>query len=147
MWSFDCQQQTHIFLLAKNMTCNKLTMGKGSIVKVLFCTTHPLEHIKKKYPNMERVHRIENYVVLRRKMKKMRSKEAGCILFTDQYFRDGEDSIKLYALEWWCQISTEVGRHLFFSDGNLEERMETAEVGEMVEEVVELANLAVLVEG
>ena len=59
------KQQAHSFiLLIKNMTRDKLTMGKGSIVTVSLCNIQPSKYIRKKYPNMERGHSINNAVVL-----------------------------------------------------------------------------------
>ena len=66
-------------------------------------------------------------------MKKIRKKEAGCIVFTRQDFRGGNALIGLCALERWCQITTEGDRHILFRDGPLEERAEPAEVEEMAE--------------
>ena len=93
---------------------------------------------------MERGQRLKNAVVLRHEMKKIRQKGAECIIFTHQDFPDGGALIKLYAIEQRCRITTEGDRHLFFSDGPVEERVEVVEVEEMAEEVVELANLTVL---
>ena len=58
--------------------------------------------------------------------------------FTHQEFRDGDTPIKIYALAPWCQITTEDARHLFFSDGPVYERTETAKAEDISEEVVEI---------
>ena len=57
---------------------------------------------------------------------------------------NGGVPIELYVLERWYRIATEGTRHLFFSDGPVEEHAEAAEAEEMAEELVELVNLAVL---
>ena len=113
-----------IFSLAKNRTRNKLTMGKGAVITALCRTIHPSKHTRKKYPNMERGQRIKNAVVFCCKMKKIRQKEERCIIFNHQDFCDGDAPIKLYSLDQWCRIITKSARHLFFSDGPLEERVE-----------------------
>ena len=95
---------------------------------------------------MERVQKLKNVVVIRRKMKKIRKKEAGCIIFAHLDFRDDDALIDPCYLEWWCQINTEGDRNLLLSDGTLAEHLETEEVEEMAEERVGLENLAVLVE-
>ena len=66
-------------------------------------------------------------------------------IFTHQDFHNCDALINLYNLQQWCIITTENYRHLIFSDGPFEECVDTAEVGEMVEEVVDLTNLEILV--
>ena len=69
-------------------------------------------------------------------MNKLNQKEAECIIFTYQDFWYGNTPIEIYALDLWCRITTDGARHLFFSDGPVEECLEMAEAEEMVEEVV-----------
>ena len=84
------------------MTCNKLNMGKGATFVVLCRTIHPSKHNRKKYPNMERGKRLKDVIVLRREMNKIRQKEAGCIIFTQQDSHDDDALIELYSLERSC---------------------------------------------
>ena len=58
-------------MLAKNMTRNKLTVGKGVVVTVLCHTINPSKHIKKKCPNIERGQRLKNEVIICREMNKI----------------------------------------------------------------------------
>ena len=81
------------------MTRNKLKIGKGAVVTVLCHTIHPSKYTRKKYPNMERVQKLKNVVVIRRKMKKIRKKEAGCIIFAHLDFRDDDALIDPCYLE------------------------------------------------
>ena len=104
------------------MTCNNLMMGKGAVVTLLCCTIQPSENLSKKHPNMDREQMFKNSIVLCCKMNKIRKKEAGCIIFTHQDFRDCDALIELYTIEIWCQITSEVDRHLLLSYGTLEER-------------------------
>ena len=69
---------------------------------------------------MERGEKLKNAVVLCHKMKKIRQKEAGYIIFNHQNVRNGEAPIKLYYIEEWIQIITEVDRHLVFDNETLE---------------------------
>ena len=125
------------------MTHNKMVMGKGAIIMVLWRTIHPSKHTRKKYTYIVRVHRLENAVINHCVIHKIRQKEAGYIFFTQQYFHNGNAPIKVYTHDWWCWIATEGSRRIFFSV-TLEELAETSEVEEMSKEVVELVNLAVL---
>ena len=77
------------------MTHDKLKMGKGSIIAVLFCTIHPSKNIRNNYLNMERVQRLKNAVVNRCKMKKIHQKYAGCTIFAHQDLCNGDALIKL----------------------------------------------------
>ena len=120
-WLIVSSQNTIFF--AKNMTRNKLDIGKGYFVTLLFLIINPYEQIRDNDPNMDMEQRLKNAVVLHCEMKKIRKKEAGCILFTHLDFRGGGALIELYALERWCKIVTEYDRHILFSDVPLEERM------------------------
>ena len=68
------KSQHTIALFTKNMTCNKLTMGKVSVVAVLCHSIHPSNHIRKEFPNMNRGKRLKNVVILHCEMKKIRKK-------------------------------------------------------------------------
>ena len=108
-----------IFLLSKNMTCNNLMMGKGYVVMLLRLTINPYKHTRKKYPNMERVKRVENAIVVCHKTNKISQKEVGCIILTRQDFHNDDSPIDIYALDIRRLITTEGSRNLLFSDGSL----------------------------
>ena len=92
-WLIVSSQNTILF--AKNMTRNKLDIGKGCFVTLLFLIINPYEQIRDKDPNMDMKQRLKNAVVLHCEMNKIRKKEAGCILFTHLDFRGGGALIEL----------------------------------------------------
>ena len=65
---------TQCFVLTKNMTREKMTMGKGAAVKVLWHTTHPSKQIRNNYPNKDMGKRLKNAILSTKELKKYSKK-------------------------------------------------------------------------
>jgi hypothetical protein len=93
----------------------KMTMGKGAIVSVLSSRLHPSAHIRNKWPNAEKNHRLENLVVLRQEMKKINRRDIMCIIMKHEDFQDDGENIELYASQHYCVLKSEGDPDYFFT--------------------------------
>lgn len=102
-----------------NMARRKKQLGKGAVVAVLGKMLHPSEHIRNKYPNMEKGFRVENLVVLRKELKKIRGKEVMTIVMRHDDFRDATNEfILLHCIERYCVVRQEGEADYFFEKEN-----------------------------
>ena len=94
------------------MPRKKKSMGIGATVTVLTRLVHPSEHIREKYPNLEKDHRFENCVVTGRCKKKVNRKEQTVVTFRCNEI----ENVVLYAVERYCNIIEEGPKESFFSN-------------------------------
>lgn len=68
-------------------------MGKDAVVSVLSRMIHLSAHIRERFINPVKGHRLKNCVVLREEMKKIQRKDVMAVVFCHDDFKKDEDLI------------------------------------------------------
>ena len=79
-------------------------MGKGATVSIQSNYAHPYEHIRAKFVNPEKGHKLQNYIILRQEVKKISRKYQLTVFVTHPDLKSGDDMIELHAVKQWFVI-------------------------------------------
>ena len=113
----------------------KPTMGKGAVISVLSCNIHPSAHIRAMWPNPLKGHRLENAVVVRQEVKKMKQRENMTLIFTHFDFAHDGEHIELYAEKSYCLLIAQGDPDYFFEFGPMENLVVAGEDEILPEEI------------
>ena len=90
-------------------------MGKDAKVSVLTKYLHPSRLITQVLPNVETNHRLENCVVIRLEVKKIRKKDQLAIVLKHDDFKTNDGAFEeLHTVSRWCNITEEGPSDLIF---------------------------------
>lgn len=97
----------------------KKRMGKDAKVSVLSKYLHPSRLITQLLPNVETNHRLENCVVIRLEVKKIRKKDQLAIVLKHDDFKTNDGAFEeLHTVSRWCNITEEGPSDLFFDNSD-----------------------------
>ena len=91
--------------------------GKGSQVSCLIKSLHPLELIRKAFPNPMNQQQLENCITLLQDVKKIKQKEQLSLIMTHNDFKDDDgEMLELYAVKKYFKVKMEGDPDNFFDE-------------------------------
>ena len=90
-------------------------MGEGAIISCLSKFLHPSQHIRDKYVNQEKGHRLDGLIALREDKKTIRRRIVDVIVMVHPDFQENDDFIELYACPRYCKITQERPKDKYFN--------------------------------
>ena len=98
------------------------SIGKGETVSIQSKYVHPYEHIRAKFINPKKGHKLKNCIVLRQEVKRISSKDQLAVAVTHRDFKYGDDMIKIHAVKRWFVVDAEGNKDSFFGAPQLQRR-------------------------
>ena len=89
-------------------------MGKVETVSIQSKYVYPYQHIREESINPDKVHKLQNCIVLWQEVTKISRKDQLVMVVTHPDFKSGDDRIKLHAVKRWFVVYEEVNRDYLF---------------------------------
>ena len=90
------------------------SMGKGATVSIQIKYVYPYEHIRQKFINPQKGHKLQNCIVLRQEVKTVSRKYQLTVVVTHPDFKSGDDIIELHAVKRWFVVGEQGNKDYFF---------------------------------